>query len=715
MVMALLAAPPATRTEDVVEKIHGVGVRDPYRWLENGDSSEVKAWTEAQNKYLRGRLDAVPGRNWLEDRLWQWQETGSLGAPVARGKGKHLRLFYTRREGKQNQPVLYVREGQDRVGSRRASLGADHRGRVWEPSQGSHQDDHLLIDVNGLAADGTQALDWWYPSEDGSLVAYGVSGSGDENSTLRVREVASGRDREDTIPRARACSLAWLPSNDGFYYTRYPAQGEVPAGEEQYHRQVFFHQLGDDPAADARIFGEGLGLSSWPNVQLSPDGRWLGIEVSEGWSRSDLYLLDRRKDGPPGPVVTGKNAIFSLADVLDHRIYVVSNEGAPRYQLFEVDPERPEREHWKLVIPEGEDTLESVTASNGKLVALFLEDASSRVRVFSHKGKLLSEIPLPTLGTVAAVHGRHDQRDVYFGFTSFLAPTKVMRHDVTSGKTSLWQELKSPVDTAGFTVDQVRYPSKDGTSIPMFIVHKRDLVRDGKNPTLLYGYGGFNVNLTPGFAAWVGPFIERGGVYAVPNLRGGGEYGEAWHEAGMLERKQNVFDDFAAAAEYLIAEKITSADHLAISGRSNGGLLVAASVVQHPQLFKAAVAGVPLTDMVRYHRLQIARLWIPEYGTSENADQFGFLYAYSPYHHVKDGVAYPATLVFSAESDTRVDPMHARKLAARLQKATSGKAPILLRIEGKAGHGAGKPMAKIIAQYTDEFSFLFEQLGMSAP
>jgi prolyl oligopeptidase len=690
MTLTLLAAPPATRTEDLVEKLHGVEVRDPYRWLEKGDTDEVKAWTVAQNRRLREHLDKVPGRAWLEQRLWQWQETGSLSAPVARGKGKHARLFYTRRDGKQNQPVLYVREGDG---------------------------DRILVDVNQLASDGTMALDWWYPSEDGTLVAYGLSSSGDENSVLHVREVTSDRDRDDEIPRTRACSLAWLPDSSGFYYTRYPSAGSVPAGEEQYHRGVYFHRLGADPVSDAKVFGDGLKLSSWPNVQLSPDGRWLGIEVSEGWSKSDLYLLDRKKDAGPVPVVVGHDALFNLAEVLDDKLLVVSNEKAPRYQLFQVDVKRPEREHWKLVLPETADTLESVAAAEGKLVALYLKDAASRVRVFSSAGKWVRDIELPSLGTVASVHSRHDQRDVYLSFASFLTPTKVLRHEVATGKTSLWQELTSPVDTSAFAVEQVRYPSKDGTQIPMFLVHKKDWVKDGQNPTLLYGYGGFNVNLTPGFAAWVGPFIERGGVYAVPNLRGGGEYGEAWHRAGMLDKKQNVFDDFAAAAEYLIRENITSSEKLAISGRSNGGLLVAAAVTQHPALFKAAVCGVPLTDMVRYHLLQIARLWIPEYGSPEDPDQFKFLFAYSPYHHVKDGVAYPATLVFSAESDTRVDPMHARKFAARLQAATSasGKAPILLRIEGKAGHGAGKPLAKVIAQYTDEFSFLFSELGMSAP
>jgi prolyl oligopeptidase len=690
MALALSAAVPPTRIDPVVDKIHGVEVRDPYRWLEDGDSAEVKSWTAAQNQHLRRELDKVPGRAWIEDRLWQWHETGSLGAPVVRGKGKHAHLFYTRRAGKQNQPVLFVREG---------GLAKDR----------------VLLDVNALAVDGTAALDWWYPSEDGKLVAYGISTAGNENSTLRVRDVASGRDLDDTIPRTRACSLAWFPSGQGFYYTRYPSPGSVPAGEEAYHRQVYSHRLGSAPAADPRIFGDGLGLSAWPNIVLSPNGRWLVVEVSEGWSKSELFLMDLEKGGAAEAMVLGREAMFNVVDMLDDRIYVLSNEGAPRYQLFEVDPKNPERASWKMLIPEGEDTLESVLAAKDALVAVYLKDASSRVRVFSRAGELRREIPLPTLGTVGSVRGRYDASDVYLSFTSFLAPTKVLRHRVGNGTTVVWQALTAPVDTSGFAVEQVRYSSKDGTQIPMFLVHKKDLARDGKNPVLLYGYGGFNVSVTPGFAAWMGPFIERGGVYAVANLRGGGEYGEAWHRKGMLASKQSVFDDFAAAAEYLIREKITSPERLAISGRSNGGLLVAAAITQRPELFKAAVCGVPLTDMLRYHLLQIARLWIPEYGTAEKPEDFAWLSAYSPYHHVKDGTPYPATLVFSAESDTRVDPMHARKFAARLQHAVDGKVPILLRMEGKAGHGAGKPIAKVIAQYTDELSFLFEQLGMATP
>jgi prolyl oligopeptidase len=686
MALTVSAALPAARVDDVVENIHGVKVHDPYRWLENGDSAEVKAWTSAQNRHLRALLDKVPGRGWLEGRLWQWHETGSLGAPHRKGR----RLFYTRRTGKQNQPVLYVRDG--------------NAGR-----------DRALLDVNALAADGTAALDWWYPSENGALLAYGISTAGDENSTLRVRDVRSGRDLVDTIPHTRACSLAWLPSGHGFYYTRYPSPGSVPAGEEHYHRQVFLHRLGTDPATDARVFGEGLGDSAWTNVLLSPNGRWLGLEVSEGWSKSQLYLVDREKEGAPVVMVQGIDAIFNLVDMLDDRFYVVSNQGAPRYQLWEVDPRQPERAHWKLLVAESEDTLESAAAAKDAVVTLYLKDAASRVRVFSREGKLVRDVVLPSLGSVGGLYVRHDLSDVYLPFTSFLTPTKVLRHRVETGKTRVWQALTAPVDTRQFVVEQVRYPSKDGTQVPMFLVHKKALARDGNNPSLLYGYGGFNVSITPGFAASVGPFIERGGVYAVANLRGGGEYGEAWHREGMLGQKQNVFDDFAAAAEYLVREKITSPGRLAISGRSNGGLLVAVAITQRPELYKAAICGVPLTDMIRYPLLQIARLWIPEYGTAARADDFTWLYAYSPYHHVKDGTRYPATLIFSAESDTRVDPMHARKFAARLQHATSGTAPILLRMEGKAGHGAGKPMAKLIGQLTDEIAFLFAELGMSAP
>jgi prolyl oligopeptidase len=692
--LLLTAAGPAvpTRTEEVVDTWHGVKVADPYRWLEKSDSDEVKSWTEKQNAHMRKLLDAVPDRQRIADRLWQLHEIGALGVPVVKGEGKKRRYFYTRRTGKQNQPVLYLREGG----------GAER----------------VLVDVNQLSTDGTRALDWWFPSEDGRLVAFGVSSNGDEESVLKVREVATGEDLPDVISRTRACSVAWLPDGKGFYYTRYPLAGTVPPGEEKYHRSVHFHKMGTDPALDPKVFGEGRDLKDYPHVQLSPDGRWLGIEVGQGYARTEVFLLDTRAaGGKPVPVVTGQAAIYKVAEVLDDRLYLLANEGAPRYRLFSADPRRPAREHWKEVIPEGPDTLSSIHYIGGRLAASYLRDASSRVRLHDARGKLLREVALPGLGTAADLSGQQRGRELFFSFVSYLTPTIVFRHDLDKrddeGATTVWQRLSPPIDASGFEVSQVRYPSKDGTQIPMFLVHRKGLERDGKNPTLLYGYGGFNISLTPAFAAQVAPFIERGGVYAVANLRGGAEYGETWHQAGMLGNKQNVFDDFIGAAEYLIREKITSPQRLAISGRSNGGLLTSAVLTQRPELFRAVISGVPLTDMLRYQKFRIAQLWIPEYGSADDAEAFKWLYRYSPYHRVKDGVDYPAVLIFTAESDSRVDAMHARKMAARLQAATSGTRPVVLRLESKAGHGAGKPLRKLIEQYTDEMAFLFGQLDLA--
>ncbi|HEY0708225.1 MAG TPA: prolyl oligopeptidase family serine peptidase [Polyangia bacterium] len=709
------AATPAvpTRTEAVTETLHGVRVADPYRWLEKAEDPEVVAWTAQQNAAMRKLLDAVPGRKALEERLWQLHEIGSLGVPVVKGKGKSRHYFYTRRTGKQNQPVLYVRKGD---------AFADPK------------NDRVLVDVNRLAADGTKALDWWWPSEDGRRVAYGVSSNGDENSVLHVVDVASGRDLADVIPRTRAASVAWQPDGKGFYYTRYPDPGSVPAGEESYHRHVYLHRLGSDPAADRKIFGAGRDLKDWPSVALSPNGRHLVVEVSQGWTKSEVFLIDTRaieRDAkqPPTPVtvVAGKNALFNVSEVLDDRFYVISNDGAPRYRLYAVDPAQPQQDAWKELIPEGADILQGMSIVGNNIATLYLKDASSRVRLFDRKGSPRGEIALPGLGSVGGLFGQHDGDELFYSYVSYLSPTIIFRHELdrkggsklakgadpaAPATSKVWDKLTSPIDADAFEVKQERARSKDGTEVPMFLVHKKGLVRDGKNPTLLYGYGGFNISLSPGFTAWAAPFLEKGGVYVVANLRGGAEYGEAWHQAGMLGKKQNVFDDFIAVAEYLIAQKITSRDKLAISGRSNGGLLTSAALTQRPDLFRAAISGVPLTDMIRYHKFRIAQLWIPEYGSSEDPEAFKWLYAYSPYHRVKDGTAYPAVLLFTAESDTRVDALHARKMAARLQAASTSGKPVLLRLESRAGHGAGKPLAKVIEQATDELAFLFRELGI---
>ncbi len=712
---------------------------DPYRWLEDGDAPAVARWTEAQNAATRKALDHLPGRAALQERLGRLYATGSLGAPVSRprpddhpgktgnaGKpGKpdqERRYFYTRRDGAQNQAVLYVRDGLQ---------GADRP----------------LVDVNRERADGTRALDWWFPSDDGRRVAYGSSDDGSEESLLRVRDVGSGQDLAEHIARTRACSLAWLPDGGGFYYTRYPKPGEVPPGEEPYHRGVFFHHLGADPAHDAKIFGDGRDRTDWPSVDLSPDGRWLVVSVAQGWTRSEVHLFDLHAagaaPGAPGPsmvVAAGEDARFDVVEALDDRIYLLTTSGAPRGRIFAVDPGHPERTHWREVVPEGDDVLERAVYFHGHLAVGFLHDAAARLSIFDvgtlegsphppatdsagqspasstrdRNGGARREVPLPGLGALTALSGARDVAELFYGFTGFFAPTTIF--DVQLGaapKSVVWRALAAPVDPATFQVDRVMISSRDGTRVPLFLAHRKGLPRDGTRPALLTGYGGFDVNMLPAWTPAAIPFLESGGTYALAILRGGGEYGESWHRAGMLANKQNVFDDFIAAASWLTAERVTAPDRLAISGGSNGGLLVGAALTQRPELFRAVICGVPLLDMLRYHLFRIAALWIPEYGSPDDPVAARWLAAYSPYQRVRDGVKYPAVFLHTAASDTRVDPMHARKMAARLQAATASGLPVLLEVESNAGHGAGKPLRKVIAQLVDEWSFLFSQLGIS--
>jgi prolyl oligopeptidase len=568
------------------------------------------------------------------------------------------------------------------------------------------------VDPNSVAADGTTALDWWFPSRDGRLIAYGLSKNGSEQSTLYVRDVTSGKDLPDVIERTRYASVAWLPDATGFFYTRYPAVGSVAPGEENYHHHVFFHALGTEPAQDPKVFGEGRPAEDMAVVALSPDGRWLVVTEQQGWAKSEVFFKDRHKpDSTFAPLVEKVPANYDVT-VRNDRFYVHTNENASRYRLFEVDPEKSQHSDWTEVIPEGQDVLEGVAAISDTLAALYMHEASARLRLFDRRGRLMQELDLPTLGTVAGLGGEWDGHELLFGFQSFTTAPTVYRVDLKTRQTKLWDKVQADIDPARYEVEQVTYPSKDGTRITMFLAHRKGLERTGKNPTLLYAYGGFNISMTPLFSASRFLFLEQGGLIATPNLRGGGEYGEGWHQAGMLGKKQNVFDDFISAALWLQSQKYTDREHLIIQGGSNGGLLVGAALTQHPELFRAVVCQVPLLDMLRYHKFLIARLWIPEYGSADNAEQFKWLFAYSPYHHVKDGTAYPAVLLEAAESDSRVDALHARKMAARLQAATSSDQPILLRLETKAGHGAGKPRSKILDELADVWSFVFWQLGM---
>jgi prolyl oligopeptidase len=665
-----------------------VTASDPYAWLENGDAPAVQQWTAAQNARTRAFLDALPGRGPLERRFRALYGIGSLGVPVSRPLDHGRRAFYTRRDGGQNQPVLYVRDGEG--------------------------PERPLIDVNRDHPDGTRAIDWWYPSDDGARVAYGTSDGGSEESTLRVRDVASGRDLPDTIARTRACSLAWTPDGAGFYYTRYPRPGEVPPAEEAYHRAVFHHRLGDDPARDRPVFGQGRERTDWPGVDLSPDGRWLAITVDQGWIKSELWLLDTRAGGPPVPVATGEEARFEVIEARDDRLYVLTTSGAPRGRIVAVDPRHPQRDRWRVVVAPGDDVLQQAVYFHDGLAVASLHDAAARLRLFGPDGAPRGEVPLPGLGALTGLTGARDVAEVHYGFTGFFAPTTIFGLR-PGGAPAVWRSLGSPVDGSVFEVERVMVTSRDGTRLPLFLAHRKGLPRDGSRPALLTGYGGFDISMLPTWTPSAIPFLEAGGTYALAVLRGGGEYGEAWHRAGMLDKKQNVFDDFLASAQWLVDAGVTRPQRLAISGGSNGGLLVGAALTQRPDLFRAVVCKVPLLDMLRYDKFRIGALWIPEYGSPDDPEARKWLAAYSPYQHVRDGVAYPAVLLQTAESDTRVDPMHARKMAARLQAADKGGGPILLEVQTRAGHGAGKPVDKVIAEAVDTWSFVFAELGLNHP
>ena len=686
-VPSISAGPPKAKVAPVEDVVQGHKIVDRYRYLENPNDPDTKLYVEQELSYTRTILDPLPGREKINARLSQLLEIGSVGTPQMGGKD----YFHSRREGNQNQPVLYVREGLN-------------------------GDDRVLLDVNQLASDGTVALDWWYASEDGKYVAYGTSPGGSEVSTLRVIETATGKLLPDWIERTRAASLAWKHDDSGFFYTRYPKKGDVPEGQEVYHRHVFYHALGADPAHDPLIFGEGRNPEWWPDVSLSDDGRWLLIHEGQGWTKTEMFLKDLTSKDPLLEITTGKNFLYG-ADFYEGKLYITTNEDAPHYRVFVADTANPKRENWKEIIPQTDAVLQGVSVTGGKLLAHYEHTATSELKLFTLGGHKLADISLPAIGNVFGASGRYDRNEIFFGFQSFTVPPSIYRVDLSDVKSALWAKVDAPsIDSAAYDVQQVWYTSKDGTKVPMFVVGKKGIEKNGKNPTLLTGYGGFNVSLTPTFNRSMYLWMEHGGVYAVANLRGGSEFGEDWHRAGMLENKQNVFDDFIAAGEYLVAQNYTDRGHLAIYGGSNGGLLMGAMITQRPDLFRAVVCAVPLLDMLRYQNFQIAKLWIPEYGSAEDAKQFEWLYAYSPYQHVKPGQEYPAILFMTGDTDTRVDPMHAKKMAALMQaEAKNGAStdkPILLRIETKAGHGQGKPVTKQIEESTDMYSFLFWQLGV---
>lgn len=678
--------PPAPRTprEEVVDDLHGTKVTDPYRWLEADTGDRVREWTDQQNARTRAVLDSLPQRAAFASRLRELLSVGLLSTPRPIAGN----IFHTRREGEQKQAVLYVRD----------SVGAK---------------DRVLIDPNALDRDGLVTIDWYYPSPDARYVAYGLSRGGDEMSTLHVIETATGKELPDRIPHTQRSSVAWV--DGGFYYIVHPAPGSVPPGDENYYRRVRYHRLGDDPTRDDLVFGEGRPKEEIPIVAASADGRWVLITAFEGWARSDVYLLDREHAGRGlATVMEGKDAIAE-GFVLDGRVWLRTNLHAPNYRVASVACESPEAARWETVIAEGEDVIESFDRTRERIAVLRGRRATSRLATYDLRGKDEREIALPSLGAIEVVEGEHGGDRVGYVFQSFTQPPIAFVADARTGKADELVRLRMPdrLDVANVAVDQTAYASRDGTEVTMFLVHRKDVRPTGQVPTLLSGYGGFNISRTPVYSAGVAAWVEAGGLFALPNLRGGGEYGETWHRAGMLANKQNVFDDFHAAAETLIARGWTTTEHLAVSGGSNGGLLVGAALTQRPDLFAAVVCAVPLLDMLRYQNFRIARFWIAEYGSAEVPEQAEWLRKYSPYHNVRAGVRYPPVLFTTAEGDSRVDPMHARKMAALLQAQSEDPGSVvLLRVDRDAGHGIGKPLDKQVDDFADQYAFIAWRTGL---
>jgi prolyl oligopeptidase len=677
--------PPPTRAEDLVEELHGTPVADPYRWLEKGDDPEVQAWIDAQNQRTRELLDALPSRQGLRRRIRELLSLTVISPPFPRGD----RYIFTHRGPEQNQPEIRMRRGLDGP-------------------------EEVLLDVNSLSPDGTTALDWMYPSPDGTLLAYGLSQSGSEESTLYVLETDTREKRPDVIPYTRHCSLAWLPDGSGFFYTRHPAPGDVPEGDETYYCRVFFHRLGGDWEADPLVFGEDRPKTDIPTVSISPDGEALVVNVLKGSADfSDVYLRTPAMDGPFVPIIENE-AVISHAAVRDGQVYLKTNRDAPNYRIFRFPVRETGRDSWTEIVAERQGmTLDSFSLLGGRIFLHYIQNVSSRLVVCNADGGSAREIELPGIGSVAGIRGEWSGKEAFVSFTSFHVPLTVYRYDLPGEEISEFSRTAAPLDTDAFVIEQVWATSRDGTRVPMFVGRRKDREPDGTCPGLITGYGGFNIPLTPYYSLLQVLWMEAGGVAAVANLRGGSEFGEEWHRAGMLEKKQNVFDDFIACADHLVESKYVSRERLCIVGGSNGGLLVAAAMVQRPDLCRAVVCSVPVIDMLRYHRFLLARYWMGEYGDPENPEHFPFLYEYSPYHHVKDGTDYPAAMFRTAASDSRVDPMHAMKMAARVQAATSSDRPVLFWLKTKAGHGIGMPKDMIVDEVADEMSFLFWQLRMS--
>lgn len=672
-----------TRKGNTVDNFHGTLVEDPYRWLENRQDPEVDRWIEKQNQLTEGFLGHMDFRGTLKNRLTELWDYPRVSVPTKAGSW----YFYQKNSGLQNQPVLYRQEG----------------------ISGSAE---VVLDPNLWSTDGTVALNNFTLDESGRYLAYTVSAQGSDRQTIHIRDLETKQNLPEVIKWCRFTNMAWIKDR-GFYYSRYPEPGTVSEEDESNYSQVYWHKLGTPQSEDRLVFQqpESKELSFSPSV--TADENYLMIYTFHGTdSRNGFYYQKSGQDNEFIPLFEHGEAKYTFLGNEGAVFYFFTDLYAPRGRIISINVEQPQRENWVEVLPEQKDVISQVRYIHGQFVIALMHNAHSILKIFGKNGNLVQELSLPAMGFIEGLSGRQKQTEVFIGFTSFLYPSVNLHYDLQTKTLNAFGKQELKFDPAAFETSQVFYSSKDGTEVSMYLVHRKGLLLDGNNPTLLYGYGGFNIAVTPSFSASRILWLEQGGVYAVANLRGGNEYGEEWHRDGMLAKKQNVFDDFIAAAEWLIANGYTNPKKLAIEGRSNGGLLVSACLVQRPELFGAVVCVVPVTDMLRFHKFTVGRYWVPEYGNAEtNPEHFEFMYRYSPLHNVLPA-NYPATLVVTADGDDRVVPSHAYKFTATLQAAQTGQAPILIRVDTKSGHGHGKPIAKIIAEHTDIYSFLGKVLGL---
>lgn len=671
-----IPAPPPTDRDDVVDTLHGLTLADPYRWLEDQNSPKTRAWIDAQDQYTDSLLEKIPGREAVEQRLSSLMKQDQITAPLVR----HGRYFYMQRLATQDLFVIYLREGLN----------------------GASQ---ALVDPHPMSADHSTSVSLETVSRDGKLMVYGVRLGGQDEVGLHFFDVDARHDLPDILPHARYSGVAILPDRTGVYYVRQAAQGP----------RVYYHRMGANPQADTLIFGQGFGPGDIMGVDLTEDGRYLMITELHGAAprKTEIYLQDLAAHGPVKPLVNDLDAKF-FGTLGGDQLFLQTDWKAPRGRVLSVSLASPQRDHWQEIIPEGKGVIDNVSAVGGHLFVNYVEDVSSHLRVFTPQGRLVHQVAFPVMGTAGGVHGEWGGNEAFFEFNSFAVPPTIYRYGLADNRQSVWARVSVPVDPEKIDLSQVWYTSKDGTRIPMFLLRLKSVKPNGALPALLTAYGGFDLSLTPTFSPRAVAFVEQGGVFALANLRGGGEFGEAWHQAGMLGKKQNVFDDFIGAAEWLVANHYTNPSRLAITGASNGGLLMGAMITQRPDLFRAVDCRYPLLDMIRYQDFLVARFWVPEYGSAEDARQFKYLLAYSPYQNVKKGVAYPSVLFVTGDGDTRVAPLHARKMTAMLQWASSDlqQRPVLLLYDTKSGHSGGRPLSKDIEEGTQELMYLYWQLGV---